>query len=78
MQDVEMNLSEIEEALQQINGHLMSEKEMQYIYHVRKTASHKRTVKYSVSAHPHYDATWELYYNLLLVLGVGPARTAQN
>ena len=33
-QDVEMNLVEIEDALRQINGHLLTTKEMQYIYHV--------------------------------------------
>ena len=30
-----MNLTELEEALQQLNTNLISEKEMQYIYHVR-------------------------------------------
>ena len=30
-----MNLNELEDALQQINGHLISEKELQFIYHVR-------------------------------------------
>ena len=29
-----MNLNELEDALQQINGQLMTEKEMQYVYHV--------------------------------------------
>ena len=29
-----MNLTEVEEALQQINGHLVTKKELQYIYHV--------------------------------------------
>ena len=34
LQDVDMNLNELEEALQQINGQLMTDKEMQYVYHV--------------------------------------------
>ena len=34
IQNAEMNLTELEEALQQLNQHLISEKEMQYIYHV--------------------------------------------
>ena len=29
-----MNLNELEDALQQINGQLMTDKEMQYVYHV--------------------------------------------
>ena len=32
-----MNLTEVEEALQQINGHLVTKKELQYIYHVCMT-----------------------------------------
>ena len=29
-----MNLNELEDVLQQINGQLMTDKEMQYVYHV--------------------------------------------
>ncbi len=29
-----MNLNEVEDALQQINGQLMTQREMQYVYHV--------------------------------------------
>ena len=39
VQNAEMNLTELEEALQQLNQHLISEKEMQYIYHVRSITS---------------------------------------
>ena len=34
LQDLDMNLNELEDALQQINGQLMTDKEMQYVYHV--------------------------------------------
>ena len=33
-----MNLNELEDALQQINGQLMTDKEMQYVYHVSDLA----------------------------------------
>ena len=35
-----MNLNELEDALQQINGQLMTEKEMQYVYHVSHILCH--------------------------------------
>lgn len=34
LQDVQMNIEEVEDALKTINGHLLTEKEMQFIYHV--------------------------------------------
>ncbi|ELU03965.1 hypothetical protein CAPTEDRAFT_211818 [Capitella teleta] len=40
--DVEMNLQEVEEALQQINGHLISEKEMQFIFQVLDLPGRRR------------------------------------
>lgn len=35
-QDVHMNIDEVEEALRTINGHLLTDKELQFIYHVCK------------------------------------------
>ena len=34
LQDVHMNIDEVEEALRTINGHLLTDKELQFIYHV--------------------------------------------
>jgi len=40
--NVEMNVSDIEEALQEINSHLITKKEMQYIFHILNIPGRKR------------------------------------
>lgn len=42
MCNVEMNVADIEEALQEINGHLITKKEIQYIYHILNIPGKKR------------------------------------
>ena len=49
LKNAEMNLTELEEALQQLNQHLISEKELQYIYHVRSYDHWKPVYRYSIA-----------------------------
>jgi hypothetical protein len=48
IQDYEMNIDELEKALRQINGNLISEKECQYIKFVWKNFQWKKNLNFLV------------------------------
>jgi len=65
-----MNIEEVEEALRAVNGHLLTDREMQFIYNV---CVFTRILAYHLHVHTSllmsYSITFNIFYFILLCCG---------